>query len=99
MSNEKFEKLKTSLAIYLVYHEKAVNHEVLHTMQIPANYILEKFEENVQDYKKLLDEEYGVGAADLVHCNECIFRGQTQCICAPYYPEDYFYCAKGENRC
>lgn len=98
MSDEKFEKLKTSLAIYLVYHEKAVNHEILHTMQIPANYISEKYPENIQDYKTLLDEEYGIGAVDLVHCKECIFRGQPECICAPYYPEDYFYCAKGEEK-
>ena len=47
MSNESVEKLKIALATYLVYHEKAVNHEILHTMQIPKNYILEKYPDEI----------------------------------------------------
>lgn len=98
MSNEKFDKLKESLAVYLVYHEKAVNHEILHTMQIPANYISEKYPEEILAYKQLLDNEYGIGAAELVHCKECVYRGQQECVCTPYYPDDEFYCAKGDTQ-
>ena len=98
MSNEQVEKLKTALAIYLVYHEKAVNHEILHTMQIPANYISEKYPDEITEYKKLLDEEYGIGAAEFVHCNECIYRWTDKCICHPMHPGDGFYCAKGEEK-
>lgn len=99
MSNEKVEKLKEFLAIYLVYHEKAVNHEILHTMQIPTNYISEKYPDEIKAYKEVLDNEYGIGAAEFVHCKDCIFRGQKDCICSPYFPEDEFYCAKGDSLC
>lgn len=98
MTNENVEKLKTALATYLVYHEKTVNHEILNTMQIPANYISEKYPNEIQEYKTLLDEEYGVGAAEFVHCKECRYRGLPDCLCSPFYPEDYFYCAKGEEK-
>ena len=98
MSNEDVEKLKTALATYLVYHEKAVSHEILHTMQIPANYISEKYPDEIAEYKKLLDEEYGIGAAEFVHCKECIHRYTANCICYPMHFGDDFYCAKGEEK-
>jgi hypothetical protein len=97
MSAVKVEKLKKALAIYFVYHEKVIQHEILPTMQIPSNYILESYPNEVMAYIKLLDEEYGMGAVEFVHCKECRFRGSADCICHPIYPEDGFYCAKGEE--
>ena len=98
MTNENAEKLKLYLSALLVAHEKMINHEILATMQIPVDYIREKFPEEINQYKLLLDNEYGVGAADFIHCKECYFRGTKECICHPFYPTDDFYCARGDTK-
>lgn len=98
MSNEKLENLKTYLATVLVAHEKMVKHEILQTMQIPTEFIFEKFPEEVNQYKVLLDDQFGIGAAEFVHCKECYYRGSENCICHPFYPTDDFYCARGDEK-
>ena len=97
MSNENVEKLKIALATYLVYHEKAVNHEILSTMQIPTNYILEKYPDEIDSYIQILDKEYGMGPANVVTCKECIHKWKKECPCYPFTPDDTFYCAKGDE--
>lgn len=98
MTNENAEKLKLYLAAMLVAHEKMVNHEILVTMQIPVDFIREKFPGEIKQYKSLLDDEYGIGAPEFVHCKECVYRGSENCICHPFYPTDDFYCARGEEK-
>ena len=98
MTNENAEKLKLYLAAMLVAHEKMVNHEILVTMQIPVDFIRKKYPEEINQYKLLLDDEYGIGAAEFVHCKECYYRGSENCICHPFYPPDDFYCARGEEK-
>ena len=97
MSNENVEKLKNLLAAVLVAHEKMVNHEILPTMQVPIDYIREKWPDEIKQYKTFIDEEYGLTASDLVHCKECVYRGSEKCLCHPFYPTDDFYCARGEE--
>ena len=92
------EKLKNLLAAILVGHEKMVNHEILPTMQVPVDYIREKWPDEIKIYKDFLDEEYGISAPEFVHCKECCYRGTDKCLCHPHYPMDDFYCAKGEER-
>lgn len=98
MSNENVEKLKNLLAAVLVAHEKMVNHEILETMQVPVDYIREKYADEVKQYKEFLDNEYGKTASEFVHCKECVYRGSENCICHPFYPTDDFYCARGDER-
>ena len=47
MSHENVEKLKNLLAAILVGHEKMVNHEILPTMQVPVDYIREKWPDEI----------------------------------------------------
>ena len=96
MTHENVEKMKNLLASILVAHEKMVNHELLPTMQVPVDYIREKYPDEVNQYKKFLDEEYGIPADRIVHCHECYYRGTEKCICHPFYPTDDFYCARGD---
>lgn len=98
MSNESVEKLKNLLASVLVAHEKMVNHELLPTMQVPVDYIREKYPDEVNQYKTFLDEEYGIPADRIVHCKECMWRGNEKCLCHPFYPTDDFYCARGDMK-
>lgn len=98
MSSENVEKMKNLLAAILVAHEKMVNHEILPTMQIPVDYIREKYPDEVNQYKTFLDEEYGIPADRIVHCKECMWRGNEKCLCHPFYPTDDFYCARGDMK-
>lgn len=98
MSSENVEKLKDLLSAILVAHEKMVNHEILPTMQIPVDYIRDKYPDEVNQYKAFLDEEYGIPADRIVHCKECVYRGNEKCLCHPFYPTDDFYCARGDMK-
>ena len=61
-----------------------------------VDYIREKWPEEVKLYKTFLDEEYGIPADRIVHCKECVYRGNEKCLCHPFYPTDDFYCARGD---
>lgn len=98
MSNENIEKLKKMLATVLVAHEKMVNKEMLLTMQVPIDYIREKYPDEVQQYIEFLDNEYGLVPSNVVTCKKCYYRGSDKCICHPFYPTDDFYCARGDMK-